>query len=58
MLHLPMLAYIDPGSGTLIVQMIVAAVVGATAFFRQAIFGFFGIFKKKPKDDTEPKQDR
>ena len=59
MLHIYLLAYIDPGSGTLLVQMLIAGLIGATAFFRQAIFGFFGFFKKKPKDDADkPKQDR
>ena len=53
MLHTT-LAYIDPGSGTLLVQMLIAGALGALAFFRNAIFSFLGWFKRtKPKD--EPK---
>lgn len=53
MLHL---AYIDPGTGSLVLQMILAGIVGALAFFRGAIFRFLGFFKSsKPKD--EPKDD-
>jgi hypothetical protein len=50
MLHLT-LAYIDPQSGTLLLQMIAAGVLGALAYFRRAWLGFFGLFKRsKPKD--------
>lgn len=49
-----LLAYIDPGSGTLLLQAIIAGVLGAFAFFRQAIFRFFGFFKGKPKNDKQP----
>ena len=33
--------------------MLIAGAIGALAFFRNAIFGFLGWFKRKPKD--EPK---
>jgi len=50
-------AYIDPQSGTLLLQMIIAGAVGALAFFRNAIFGFFGLFKRgKPKDEPKDSQ--
>lgn len=54
------LAYIDPGTGSLILQMIVAGIVGALAFFRGAIFKFFGFFRGKPKDPhgSETKRDQ
>ncbi len=56
MLHSPtLLAYIDPGSGSLLLQMLLAGVLGAAAYFRTAIFGFFGLFKRKPKEDAPPK---
>ena len=59
MLHLSLLlAYIDPGSGALLVQMLIAGALGAMAFFRRAIFGVFGIFRRKPKDEEEPPKDR
>lgn len=51
MLHL---AYIDPGTGSLVLQMILAGIVGGLAFFRGAIFRFLGFFKgSKPKDDAK-----
>jgi len=50
-------AYIDPQSGTLLLQMIAAGVVGTVAFFRNVIFGFFGLFKRgKPKDEPKDGQ--
>ena len=56
MLHAT-LAYIDPQSGTLLLQMIIAGAVGALAFFRNAIFGFLGFFKRgKPKDEPKDGQ--
>jgi hypothetical protein len=48
------LAYIDPGTGSLVLQMILAAIVGTLAFFRGAIFSFLGLFKgSKPKDEVK-----
>ena len=41
------LGYIDPGSGTLLLQIILAGLLGAVACFRKAIFGFLGLFKAK-----------
>ena len=35
------LAYIDPVSGSILIQTLVAAVAGGTAFFRKSIFAFF-----------------
>jgi hypothetical protein len=53
MLHaLSSLAYIDPGTGSLVLQMLIAGVVGGLAFFRGAIFGFLGIFKGGRKETT------
>jgi hypothetical protein len=34
-----MLAYIDPMSGAVLLQLIIAFVAGTTAFFRHTIFG-------------------
>lgn len=46
------LAYIDPGTGSLVLQMLIAGIVGALAFFRQTIFGFFGLFKGSRKESA------
>lgn len=41
-------AYLDPGTGSMIIQTIIAAVVGAGVYFS----AFFNkIFKKKNKDE-------
>jgi hypothetical protein len=45
-------AYTDPGTGTLILQMVVAAVVGAMAFFRTTLWRFLGLFRRR-KDDSD-----
>ena len=36
-----MLAYIDPGSGSFLLQMLLAGLFGIAAFFRKYIFGWF-----------------
>jgi hypothetical protein len=50
-MHPAFLAYIDPGTGTFILQMVMAGVVGVGLFFRNA---FFKIFRRNKKDgDSE-----
>lgn len=51
------LAYIDPGSGALILQLLVAAFVGAGIYFRRAIKRILGFFKKKTDDQPKAKSD-
>jgi hypothetical protein len=55
-----MIAYIDPGTGSLILQTIIAGVVGVTLFFRTSIARVFGWFKKPSTpaapENTEKKQ--
>ena len=47
------LAYIDPGAGTLLIQFLIASVIGGTLFFRASIarvYGWIGnIFPKHRK---------
>jgi hypothetical protein len=48
------LLYIDPGSGSYLVQVIVAAVLGVAFFFRNIVTyikAFFTRSSKKPKDN-------
>ncbi len=50
------LLYIDPGSGSYLVQVIVAAVLGIAFFFRNIknyIKAFFFRSPKKPDDKSE-----
>lgn len=44
------LAYVDPGTGSLVLQMIIAGIVGVAAFFRNSIFGIFR--RRKPPAKT------
>jgi hypothetical protein len=49
------LLYIDPGSGSYLVQVIAAAVVGIALFFKNIklyIKAFFTRTPKKPKDNS------
>ena len=49
-------AYLDPGSGSLIVQILIAIVVGIAATFRlwkARLLSIFGI-KQKAEDDADP----
>lgn len=41
--------YIDPGSGSMLIQVLVASAIGSVIAFRKAIFGFFSRFKSSPK---------
>ena len=43
-------AYIDPGAGSLIIQALIAAVVSVPFFFRNAIRSTFGRLRRKPSD--------
>jgi hypothetical protein len=51
---LPYLLYLDPGSGSYLVQIIAAAVLGVAFFFRNIklyIKSFFTRTPKKPSDN-------
>ncbi len=50
-----LVAYLDPGSGSLIVQILIAMLVGIAATFRlwkTRLFSLFGM-KHKPNDEDE-----
>ena len=52
-------AYLDPGSGSIIVQVIIAAIVGLLATFRlwkSRLLALFGI-RDEGEDDGESKDD-
>lgn len=49
------LLYVDPGSGSYLVQVIAAAALGIVFFFKNIklyIRSFFGRFSKKSKNNT------
>ncbi len=49
----PLVAYIDPMSGTILIQLVVAGVIGGIAFFRRSIGRMLRLacFWKRPDDD-------
>ena len=55
------LLYIDPGTGSIILQAIIASVVGAALFARifwNRILNFFGVKKEtEPDPSDEPNED-
>jgi hypothetical protein len=50
------LLYIDPGSGSLLIQAIIAAVVGALFYFKNAWFYVKNFFVKLFKKSTSNQQ--
>jgi len=57
----PFILYIDPGSGSYLVQMIVAGALGVVFFFKNIMLyirNFFSSFsrKKKSSDESPPTQ--
>ena len=51
-LLLPLVGYIDPGSGMLVLQLVVAGGLSVIAYFRKSILSFLGLFKGK-SDSTK-----
>lgn len=50
-----LLAYIDPGSGYIVLQAIAAAIIGGMAFFRHAIARVFGrLWRGRTRSDSSP----
>jgi hypothetical protein len=56
----PVYAYLDPGTGSFILQILAASALGALfaikTFWRSIISFFRGIFSKKNKTDTSKKK--
>ena len=42
----PALAYIDPGSGTILLQIMIGCLIGTTVYFREAFRRVFRVFKR------------
>lgn len=57
MLEIPilMLIYADPGSGALLLQMLMAALFGALFYFRSFRDRVFGLFRKRSAEQVENK---
>lgn len=48
-----MLLYIDPGTGSILTQAIIAGALGFIMFFKQLKFKVINLFKKYCKNDNE-----
>jgi hypothetical protein len=57
MAGMSILAYIDPGSGSLLLQAILAAVISVPFFFRRTIGGVLHRLRGGSKPDTVPEVD-
>jgi len=53
-MHLYIL-YIDPGSGSYLVQVIIAAVLGLAVYFKNIRTRIRSFFSRKNKDEIPPK---
>lgn len=51
-------AYLDPGSVSLVLQSVVAAIAGAALFWKHWFYRLRGIFSMKKKDLNEENADR
>ncbi|HET6745481.1 MAG TPA: hypothetical protein VFH90_06480 [Candidatus Limnocylindria bacterium] len=51
------LAYIDPGSGSLLLQALLAAILSIPFFFRRTIGGAVQRLRGNPKPDAAPDAD-
>jgi hypothetical protein len=49
--------YLDPGSGSFILQMLVAGAAGFLYIMRNQIARFFGIFRRKDKTESQKDKD-
>jgi len=47
--------YIDPGSGSYLVQIIIAAVLGVAVYFKNIRMRIKSFFSRKNKDEIPPK---
>jgi hypothetical protein len=59
-MHFRPMAYLDPGSGSFLIQLAIAALLGLGIAVRASwgkIKGWFGI-KSKPKDDDDDSEEK
>ena len=58
-MHFAPLPYLDPGSGSFLIQLAIAALLGLGVAFRASwskIKGWFGVKPKPDEDDDESKE--
>ncbi len=47
-------AYIDPMSGAILLQVIIAGIIGTAAFFRRSIWRIIRFVFRKKRSDEDP----
>ena len=58
-MHFTPLPYLDPGSGSFLIQLLIAALLGLAVAVRASwskIKGWFGIKPENDEDDDEPSE--
>lgn len=45
--------YIDPGTGSLLAQVVIGGIIASAVFFKRIWYNLFSLFKKKPTDEEE-----
>ena len=53
----PILLYVDPGSGSYLVQMIIAAILGALFYFKTAWWKIRSFFTRNKRNNPPGKED-
>ncbi|HUP14210.1 MAG TPA: hypothetical protein VM187_18440 [Niastella sp.] len=53
MIQTGILLYVDPGSGSYLIQMIIAAILGALFYFKNVWWKIKAFFWKSKKEDAE-----
>ena len=53
-MHDLILAYIDPGSGSLIIQVLIASLIAIPVFFRNQIARLTGFRRRRDEKPTPP----
>lgn len=57
MFHCPVLAYIDPMSGAIVLQVIIGGIIGSVALFRRSIKLFIVKILRRDPPPVEPDED-
>ena len=52
-MHLEFLLYIDPGTGSLLLQIIAGGSIASAMFFKRICYTVFPFLKPKKKDEEE-----
>lgn len=53
MMNLVLIAYLDPGTGAILLQLLVAGFLTASVAFRRFFYSIFGLFRKSNPDQIQ-----